>query len=186
MNDYVDEATNAAKQAEKRFKKTTQRMEDAFVNFAKTGKFEWKSFVSDIAETLLRSNLQNLIAKVFGPANAPNAPATATAGQNAAQPQQQQQSGGGFLGAIGKLLGFANGGIIPTNGPVLVGERGPELLSGAAGRYVTPNNQLGGTTMVTYNINAVDALSFRQLVARDPGFIHAVATKGGSSVPVRR
>jgi hypothetical protein len=43
---------------------------------------------------------------------------------------------------------------------------------------------MGGN--VTYNINAVDALSFRQLVARDPGFIHAVAQKGGSASPSRR
>jgi hypothetical protein len=35
----------------------------------------------------------------------------------------------------------------------------------------------GGSTVI-YNINAVDAPSFQQLVARDPKFIHAVAEKG--------
>jgi hypothetical protein len=43
---------------------------------------------------------------------------------------------------------------------------------------------MGGS--VTYNINAVDAASFKELVARDPGFIHAVASQGGRSIATRR
>ena len=89
---------------------------------------------------------------------------------------------GSFLGS---LLGFANGGIIPTNGPVIVGERGPELLVGASGNRVIPNGQFGGGGAVTYNINAVDAASFKALVARDPGFIHAVAMQGSMAVARR-
>lgn len=167
FREYADNASNAAKNAESIFTKATKGMEDAIVNFAKTGKFEWKGFVNSILEELLRQQVRQTIASVFG--------ATGLGGGG-------NNSGGSFLGG---LLGFANGGIIPTNAPVLVGERGPELISGAAGRFVTPNNQLGGTN-VTYNIQAVDALSFRQMVARDPGFIHAVASTGGKSVPVRR
>lgn len=164
---YVDEATNAAKAAESVFAKATKGMEDAMVNFAKTGKFEFKSFMNSILEELLRSQVRNLMAQVFNIGS--------------------QAGGGSLFGSIGKLLGFANGGIIPTNNPVLVGERGPELISGASGRVVTPNNQLGlGSQMVTYNINAVDAASFKQLVARDPAFIHAVAMQGGKSTPMRR
>jgi hypothetical protein len=96
--------------------------------------------------------------------------------------------GGSVLSGIGRLLGFANGGIIPTNAPVLVGERGPELISGAAGRNVTPNSQLSGlgTTNVNYNISAVDALSFKQLVASDPSFLYAVTEQGRRSVPLGR
>jgi hypothetical protein len=96
-------------------------------------------------------------------------------------------SSSNILGGVGRLLGFANGGIIPTNRPVLVGERGPELISGAAGRVVTPNDQLGmGSTYVTYNISAVDALSFKQLVASDPGFIYAVTQQGARGIPSTR
>jgi lambda family phage tail tape measure protein len=162
---YTDEATNAAKAAESIFRKATQGMEDALVNFAKTGKLEWKNFVLSMVEELLRSQIRQLMANLFN---------IGSSGGN---------SGSGFFG---KLLGFANGGIIPTNGPVLVGERGPEIISGASGRVVTPNEQLGGTSMVTYNINAVDASSFKSLVARDPGFIHAVAQQGARTVPARR
>jgi hypothetical protein len=71
--------------------------------------------------------------------------------------------------------------LIPSGKFGVVGENGPELVSGPA--QVTPMNGGGN---VTYNISAVDALSFKQLVARDPGFIHAVANKGGRAVPSRR
>jgi hypothetical protein len=74
---------------------------------------------------------------------------------------------------------FANGGMIPAGKFGVVGEAGPEFVSGPS--QVTP---MGGT--VNYNINAVDAASFKQLVARDPQFIHSVAALGGSSLPRRR
>jgi len=172
MKEYIRAATDGAKRAEDVFTTATRNMEEAIVNFAKTGKFEWKSFVSSIVEELLRQQVRELIAKTFGGISAP-----ASGGGG---------GGGGILGAIGGLLGFANGGIIPTNGPVIVGERGPELLMGAAGRNVIPNNQLGGQTTVVYNINAVDAMSFKQMIARDPSFIYAVSQQGAKSIPSTR
>jgi lambda family phage tail tape measure protein len=171
MKEYVENATNAAKRAQDVFTTATQNMEEAIVQFAKTGKFEWRSFVSSIVEELLRQQVRELIAKTFGGMSAP-----ASGGGG---------GGGGILGAIGGLLGFANGGIIPTNGPVIVGERGPELLMGARGSQVVPNNQLGGTNVV-YNINAVDAASFKQMIARDPSFIYAVSQQGAKSIPSTR
>jgi len=71
---------------------------------------------------------------------------------------------------------FANGGMIPRGQFGVVGERGPELVSGPA--QVTPMS--GTTQAVTYNINAVDAASFRSLLARDPSFVHAVVQRGQS------
>lgn len=166
LNEYVENATNSAKAAENVFKRATQGMEDAIVNFAKTGKFEFKGFLNSVLEDLLRSQVRQLMAQVFNIGSSSG-------------------MGGNIIGGLGKILGFANGGIIPTNNPVLVGERGPELLSGAAGRTVIPNEKLGGTS-VTYNINAVDASSFKALVAADPGFIHAVAMQGAKAIPGRR
>lgn len=160
---YSEDSKNAFNAAGKVFNKITSEMEDAFVNFAKTGKFEWKNFVSSMLEELLRSQIKQLMAGLFG----------------------NVSSGGNFVSTLGSLLGFANGGVIPTNGPVMVGERGPEILSGVAGRVVTPNNQLGGGS-VTYNISAVDAMSFKQMIARDPSFIHAVASQGARTIPGRR
>ena len=91
---------------------------------------------------------------------------------------------GDLVDSIGNFAGgFATGGTIPSNSFGLVGERGPELVSGPA--RITPLTDLGSQN-VTYNINAVDASSFRDLIARDPAFIHAVAAQGATRFPQRR
>ena len=163
---YEDEATNAAKAAERIFEKTTKGMEDMIVDFAKTGKFEFKGFVNSILEELLRSQIQQIIAQTFG--------AFGSTGKGSGGSNFFSDMFAGF---------FANGGMIPAGSFGVVGERGPELISGPAN--ITPlNGGLGGN--VTYNISAVDAMSFKQMVARDPGFIHAVASQGGRAVPARR
>lgn len=158
---FSDDATNAAKKAEKMFTQMSQGIEDTIVNFVKTGKLEFKSLIADMLETLLRSQIQQLMAQTLG----------AFGGG----------SGGGA--SLSKLFAgfFANGGMIPSGSFGVVGERGPELVSGPA--TVMP---MSGGGAVTYNINAVDAMSFKQMVARDPGFIHAVANQGARRVPTRR
>jgi phage-related protein len=78
---------------------------------------------------------------------------------------------------------FANGGRIPAGQFGVVGEAGPELVSGPAN--VTPMGDQFGT-MVTYNINAVDASSFRALLAQDPGFVHRVVQRGAATATGRR
>ena len=130
-------------------------MEDAIVNFAKTGKLSFRSLLQDIAEQLLRSQIRQLMANVFGGGGG---------------------AGGGGRGLFGNLFAgfFAQGGYIPGGKVGIVGERGPELVSGPAN--VTPTEGMRGS--VTYNINAVDVDSFRNLVSSDPGFIHAVVQQG--------
>ena len=165
---YSREAGNAASQAQTAFTTVSKGIEDALVGMAKGTKDSFKSMLSGLAEMILRSNIKALMNNLLGDGNG------------------GLSNIGNTLGSIVKALlpGFANGGMIPTNGPVVVGERGPEIISGAAGRTVTPNSALGGT--VIYNINAVDASSFKSLVARDPAFIHAVASQGGKMSPTRR
>jgi lambda family phage tail tape measure protein len=65
FNEYVDAATNAAKRAERMFEKFTSGIEDLIVDFAKTGKFEWKNFVNSMLEELLRSNIKSTMAQIF-------------------------------------------------------------------------------------------------------------------------
>jgi len=162
FKNYRDAAFNAARQARDIFQTATKGMEDAILKFVQTGKLSFKSLIQDMLNTILRSQIQQIVARIF----------TIT-GLN--------QAGN----AIGSMLGLASGGVIPTNRPVLVGERGPEIIAGAAGRVVTPNDQLGGGS-VTYNINAVDAMSFKQMVAQDPQFIYALTEQGRRSVPGTR
>jgi lambda family phage tail tape measure protein len=62
FNEYKDAATNSAAAAARVFDKFTSGLEDAIVNFAKTGKFEFQNFVADMAEELLRSQIKQTIA----------------------------------------------------------------------------------------------------------------------------
>jgi lambda family phage tail tape measure protein len=292
--DYTDNATNAAKAAERLFEKFTSGIEDLLVNFAKTGKFEWKNFVADMAEELLRSQIKQTLASVLQMPNPFSSSggsvsdlfggmfgdllggSGASKGQSANNPmyvldvgqggggglfggmmgpQQPQQQGGGIMGTIGNIFGgikdtvgsvfggigdaiggvvgsigsifgggpsapsttsgggfgggivdsigsifsggdsgggfldsitssigdffggfFANGGNIPAGKFGMVGERGPEFISGPA--TITP---MGGSSAVTYNIQAVDARSFQQLLASDPSFIYALTEQGRKS-----
>ena len=259
MDEYVTKARDASSQAARLFNTATSGMEDAIVGFVKTGKFSFKSLLDDIAEQLLRTQIQQLMSNIFG---------TGAFGGGGGQPQagggglgsmigglfgggssktvggnigggssgsssggfmsgigkmvsgignifgggsSSGSSGGGFLGGVGKAIGgitsgigkifgggssgsssgglmdsiskgigslfggfFANGGFLPQGKFGIAGESGPELISGPAN--ITP---MGGN--VTYNISAVDAQSFQNLIAQDPGFIHAVAQRGAIS-----
>jgi hypothetical protein len=255
FNDYVDNATNAARRAEQIFGKLMSGMEDMLVNFAKTGEFNWKSFVNMMAEELLRSQIQSLfgsimtgmqglsqqggilgsIAGLLGGGGG-----ASTKGQTSANPMFvydvaaggnpiAQAAGNIFgqnktgksptagifdtvtsgigkavssvgsvlsnvgsgifdtIGSIGSSIGdffggfFANGGTLGAGKWGIAGENGPEIISGPA--TVTP---MGGGSNVTYNISAVDAASFQQLVARDPGFIYAVTEQGRRGLPGTR
>lgn len=306
FNDYVENATNAAQIAKNVFAKFTSGVEDMFVNFFKTGKLDWKTFLGSIAEEILRSGIKQSLASIltggtpttggksgladlFGAAT--KAPSR---GQNITNPMYVQDvsnkagdltqsmkpgeesksifenikttisdfatgvgdflsnmfsglgsfisnmtsgigsiisgiggtlwniisgigstlfdvigglgsslgnilgsfgggsgGGGSFLStafdAITSFLGFAAGGVIPSNAPVLVGEKGPELLFGSQGAAVVPmGGQTGQPTHVVYNINAVDAMSFKQMLAQDPSFLYAVTQQGAKSMPARR
>ena len=166
FKEYAESARNNFETAGRVFGKITQGMEDSIVDFAKTGKFEFRGFLNSVLEELLRSQVRSLIAQTFG-------------GLFGSTSKRGSVS-------IGDLIpGFAAGGLIGTNGPVIVGERGPELLVGASGNRVIPNDQLASGT-VNYNISAVDAQSFKQLIASDPSFIYAVTEQGRRTVPSGR
>lgn len=169
MNDYVSNATNAAQRAKNVFSVATKGMEDLIVNFAKTGKFEWQGFLNSIVEQLLRSEIQSLIARTFGGLGGGS-----------------KSSGGGLLsGLFSGFSGFfAEGGKIAAGKWGIAGEAGPEIISGPA--TVTPMSDVASgsnTVNISYNISAVDARSFQQLVAQDPEFIYAVTLKGQSMMP---
>lgn len=171
INDYVLASQNGAQQATTAFQTFTKGFEDAIIGTLKGGKDSFKNFINSIVEMILRSQIQQLLASQFAGIGGGGA------GSNIL---------GSIFSGFKSLMGFANGGMIPTNSPVLVGERGPEILTGAGGRSVIPNDALGGSTNITYNINAVDASSFRSLVASDPEFMFAVTEQGRRRQPGQR
>ena len=62
--------------------------------------------------------------------------------------------GGGVLGTIGGVLGFANGGRPPVGVPSIVGEEGAEVFVPDQAGTIVPNGALGGQT-ITNNITIV-------------------------------
>lgn len=164
MDEYIDTTTNGANHARDIFADTTSAMEDSIKSFVTTGKFQFQDLVNSILDSLLDAQISQLTGNLMN-------------------------SGGGSGGsAVGDFFAgfFANGGLIPAGQVGIVGERGPELISGPAN--ITPLNNTGGGMggQVTYNINAVDANSFKQLVAKDPAFMYAVTEQGRRSLPSGR
>ena len=114
FREYADNATNAARTAENLFKKATQGMEDAIVNFAKTGKFEWKSFVNMMLEELLRAQIQSIFAQLLG---------TMQGGMRGMGSGGGGGGGGGILGGVASLFGGggSSGGGKSSGGGGLLG-----------------------------------------------------------------
>jgi lambda family phage tail tape measure protein len=161
----------------------TKGFEDAIVKFVQTGKLSFKDLANSLIADFARIQTQKMLSGIFG----------------------DSSGGGGIFGAIGKFFGMgggitggggggamANGGQAQGNTPYLIGERGPELFVPQNAGKIVPNHALGGgsnvvnnTTEVTYSIQAMDASSFRSMLARDPEFIHNVAEQGRRQLPIR-
>lgn len=124
-----------------------------------------KDLVDNISKSVI--NASDLTGNVTGVLNSLSAPIASA------------NRGSGFLGS---LFGgfFATGGNIPPGRYGIVGESGPEVVEGPA--TVTP---ITGQQVV-YNINAVDVRSFQDMLARDPGFVHAVVQRAQRRVPGAR
>ena len=89
--------------------------------------------------------------------------------------------GGSFISkaisGIGSFFGFDEGGYIPGGKAGIVGEFGPELVSGPAsvtGRRDT--SEMFGDVNVSFTINAVDAKGIDQLLVQRKGLIKNIVT----------
>jgi len=164
---YKENAFNAADQARTYFSDFTKGFEDMFVSLVTTGKWSFTDFANSIIADFARIQAKKLLVSMMSGGS------------------------GNIFSSIASVFGFAAGGQTDGKSPIMVGERGPEMfLPGSAGTII-PNNQLGqryqpSITNVNYNIQAVDASSFRSLVARDPQFIYAVTEQGRRSQPSQR
>jgi phage-related minor tail protein len=169
---YAEDANNASKQAQGYFSTFTKGFEDAIVNFVKTGKLSFKDLANSIIADFVRIQARQVALGLFGGGGT--------------------SSGvGNFFSMLSGIPGKATGGPVAANTPYMVGENGPELFLSKSAGTIIPNHQLnssrgGGGTNIVYNISAVDAASFRQMIARDPEFLYAVTEKGRSSIPSGR
>lgn len=128
LTEYSEAANNVAENTKQAFAGAFKSMEDGLVQFAKTGKLEFRSFATSILEDMIRMTARKGISNLLG--------AAASSGSF------------GWLGNIfGALAGArAAGGPIESGKSYLVGEQGPEIITAGANGFVTPNHALGGTT----------------------------------------
>jgi len=170
-NEYTNMSQGAILAKKLLWGETTEAMGMAFAAFVQGGKDGFKDLIKSMLKEIMAFLAKAAVKKFFG------------------------FLGGLIGGPIGGLFslfsGFLDeGGRIPAGRFGIVGEKGPELVRGPAvvtGREDTADlfaNAGRGSTMVTYNINAVDARSFKQLVAQDPEFIYNVTVAGRRRLPV--
>lgn len=149
MHSYIETITNSAQQANMLMTDSFKGMEDALVNFVKTGKLDFRSLADSIITDLIRIEIQRkIMAPLIGTVEKP-----------------------GILSSLlGSMMGGIFGGGKASGGPVvagttyLVGESGPELLTMGTGGYITPNHQLmtkssksgGDSYWVSIQVNAAD------------------------------
>jgi hypothetical protein len=148
MSKAIDTTDDFQKLGSKAFDGFADTLTDALM----TGKASFKDFARSLLADLLRIIIRQRIALTL---------------QKAFQIGSGIASGGGIIGSIGKVLGFANGGTPPVNRPSIIGERGAELFIPKSSGTVVPNEDLkgiGGTTNINFTINTVDAQGVDELL----------------------
>lgn len=159
---FAEQVTNQAAYATRIFDTMSQGFTDSIVNFVQTGKLSFKDLFKSLMTEIIKMQANKLFIALFDK--------------------------GGFFGNLFAGL-FDKGGRIPAGKYGIAGERGPEIITGPANVISTADTaaMMGGgggrATVINYNINAVDAMSFKQMVARDPEFIYSVTQLGARRLP---
>lgn len=141
---YGDTASNVGAQIENGLTSAFKNAEDAFVQFATTGKISFSSMANSIIADLIRIQARKAIAGlidqavgfVSGNFGGPGSGIT----DNAA-PSSGAFTAAGDFGLAGARAG---GGPVDYGSSYLVGERGPEIFTPAAGGTIIPNDKIGG------------------------------------------
>jgi lambda family phage tail tape measure protein len=141
MKIYAKEAQESGRDIGKYMTGAFKGAEDAFVQFAQTGKLSFKSLASsimaDIERILIRKAIVGLINYAVG--------GTGIGGA------------GGTSGGNGASAGRAIGGPVAAGTRYLVGENGPETLTMGGNGFITPNGgggSGGGSVSVNVVVNA--------------------------------
>ncbi len=161
MIKFAETVTDNAAYAGRIFDTMAKGFTDSIMNFVETGKLSFKDLFKSLMAEIIKMQVNKFFLSIFGK--------------------------GGPVGSLFAGL-FADGGYIPSGKFGIVGEAGPEFVRGPA--TVTSARDTaaimgagGGMTAITYNINATDARSFKELVASDPAFIYNVTRLGARRMP---
>lgn len=192
LANYRDEAANVAGQINTLFLNGFNAWEEAWVNFAKTGKLSFSSLMDSVIADLARmqikaasSGLMGILTSAMGNYFAGNS--GAAAGVANALPGDALDNLINVTGGYGTIPGRASGGATAANGLYEVNEQGIEMLSvdgrdylmmGNKGGHVTTNQELmrstsGGASVapapVTVNISNAPADSTAAVTTSSDG-----------------
>jgi hypothetical protein len=163
LNSVQETVADQGAYAKRIFDTITSGFSNSIMKFVETGKLSFKDLFKTLMTEIIKMQMNKLFLSIFGK--------------------------GGPMGSL--FAGFfAEGGFIPSGKVGIAGERGPELIRGPASvlgtretaQLMSGQNQGTNMTAVTYNIQAVDSRSFKDLVASDPAFIYNVTRAGARRV----
>lgn len=202
---YADEAANVYKQTEDAVKNAFGNMEDALVEFVKTGKLDFKSLIdsiiSDVARLVIRAQVTGPLAKMVN--DALNSGGTGKVSGDADYLKLIGLSGnsglsitggsggggsnwlGELFSGVGRFFGgfFADGGMPPVGKVSLVGERGPELFVPNTAGKIIPNHEIGrasggGTTVNNFSVGDIPTVGMvKQALAASQAQTAAAAVR---------
>lgn len=182
----IDLAVGLTKQV---FVSLKQGIGDAFAD-AILGAKSFKESISDLANNVLRQLISGIIqiglqVYVFDvmAEKIRNARREADALNSTLKKQAIAQAAGSLFGPIGSVVGSIFGGFLADGGRLqsgqfgVVGEEGPEIITGPAN--VTPMDEVGGgSTNVTFNISTIDATDFDTLLTTRQDLIIGLINRG--------
>lgn len=133
METFRRAATDVSGAINSAFSNAFSNMEDAFVNFVKTGKLDFKSLVDSILSDIARIAFRSMLSSLFG------------------------SLGGSSSVPLPPIVTRATGGSVSSGSPYLVGENGPELFMPNRSGSISPDNSFdsssGQTVIVNQTIN---------------------------------
>lgn len=199
LESYEREATDAAKNAETVTTNFLQNAEDAFVEFANTGKFEWKDLLNSMIEDINRALIrQNITGPLAGALN------SVISGFDFGSLFSSAAATGGVYDRGFAVKAYARGGIVnkPTifpmaNGAGLMGEAGPEAIlplrrlpggnlgvesSGSGNASYMVNVDARGSADPNATAVQVEQAVDRALNARIPGIIRASSSTAKAEI----
>lgn len=174
---YFDESQNVFKQTEEAVTKAFGGMEDALVNFVKTGKLDFKGLVDSILSDIARIVIKQ---QITGPLAAALNGVLGGGGGVSAGDQS------GMDGLISSLISGAraSGGPVGGGRTYLVGEKGPELFTPNTAGKIIPNHALGGggaPVSVVINNTVGDVATLSQLKEAQAGTERRIVAAIGRS-----
>lgn len=165
MANFRAQVKDTAAYGQRVFTTMTDGFSDALVNFAETGKLSFRDLFRSLMAEIVKMQANRLFMSLFGGIMAGGAGG----------------AGGSFLSSLFGG-GRSAGGAVRAGRAYLVGERGPEIIVPGQNGQVIPN--AGNTpTQVTYNIQATDARSFREMLAAEPEFLYALTSRAARAQP---